>query len=47
MAEENYGAQNIQVLEGLGLRSYHGNCPYGQFRNLRSFSHIGLCLMLE
>lgn len=31
----------------VGLRSYHGNCPYGQFRNLRSFSHIGLCLMLE
>lgn len=31
----------------LGIRAYHGNCPYGEFRSIRSFSHIGVCLMLE
>ncbi len=31
----------------LGLRAYHGNCPYGQFRNIRNYSQIGISLMFE
>lgn len=31
----------------VGIRAYHGNCPYGQFRNIRGFSHVGLSVMIE
>ena len=31
----------------LGIRAYHGNCPYGQFRNIKNFNQIGLCLIIE
>ena len=31
----------------LGIRAYHGNCPYGQFRNIKNFNQIGLCLIVE
>ena len=30
----------------LGIRAYHGNCPYGMFRSVDNFSHIGLSLIL-
>lgn len=30
-----------------GLRAYHGNCPYGQFRSIRNYSQIGLSLIFE
>ena len=30
-----------------GLRAYHGNCPYGQFRSISNYSQIGFCLMFE
>ena len=31
----------------LGVRAYHGNCPYGQFRSISNYSQIGVCLMFE
>ncbi len=31
----------------LGIRAYHGNNPYGQFRNHKNFNHIGVCFMFE
>lgn len=31
----------------LGLRVYHGNCPYGQFRSIANYSQAGICLMFE
>lgn len=31
----------------LGLRAYHGNCPYGQFRSIGNYSQIGLCMIFE
>ena len=31
----------------LGVRLYHGNCPYGQFRSIRNYSQIGVSLMFE
>lgn len=31
----------------LGIRAYHGNCPYGQFRNRKNFNQIGICLLFE
>lgn len=31
----------------LGLRAYHGNCPYGMFRSVDNFSHIGLCFIYQ
>ena len=31
----------------LGLRAYHGNCPYGQFRSISNYSQIGISLMFE
>ena len=31
----------------LGLRVYHGNCPYGQFRSIANYSQVGACLMFE
>ena len=31
----------------LGLRMYHGNCPYGQFRSISNYSQIGVSLMFE
>lgn len=31
----------------LGVRAYHGNCPYGMFRSVDNFSHIGLCLIAQ
>ena len=30
-----------------GIRAYHGNCPYGEFRSLANYSQIGACLMFE
>ena len=32
---------------GASGESYHGNCPYGQFRNIKNFNQIGLCLIIE
>lgn len=31
----------------VGLRAYHGNNPYGQFRNHANFNHVGLCIVFE
>ena len=31
----------------IGIRAYHGNCPYGMFRSVNNFSHIGLCLVYQ
>ena len=31
----------------VGLRLYHGNNPYGQFRNHKDFNHIGVCVTFE
>ena len=31
----------------LGLRLYHGNCPYGQFRSVNNYSQIGISMMFE
>ena len=31
----------------VGLRLYHGNNPYGQFRNHKNFNHVGLCVIFE
>ena len=31
----------------LGLRLYHGNCPWGQFRNITNYNSAGLCLIFE
>lgn len=31
----------------LGLRAYHGNCPYGQFRSISNYSQIGVCMIFE
>ena len=31
----------------LGVRAYHGNCPYGQFRSISNYSQIGVSLMFE
>ena len=31
----------------LGVRAYHGNCPYGQFRSIDKYSQIGVCMIIE
>ena len=31
----------------VGLRVYHGNNPYGQFRNHANYNHVGFCLIFE
>ena len=31
----------------LGVRAYHGNCPYGMFRSIDNVSHIGGCLIFQ
>ncbi len=31
----------------MGIRAYHGNCPHGQFRNLPSFSQVGISLIFD
>lgn len=31
----------------VGVRAYHGNCPYGMFRSVDDFSHIGLCIVYQ
>lgn len=31
----------------LGVRAYHGNCPYGQFRNHKNYNHIGVSIVFE
>lgn len=31
----------------LGVRAYHGNCPYGQFRSIANYSQIGVCMMFQ
>lgn len=31
----------------LGVRAYHGNCPFGQFRSIDNYSQIGVCLLFE
>lgn len=31
----------------IGIRAYHGNCPYGMFRNVDNFSHIGFCVVYQ
>lgn len=31
----------------MGVRAYHGNCPYGMFRNIDNFSHIGFCVIYQ
>ena len=30
-----------------GLRAYHGNCPFGEFRSLRNYSQLGFCMIFE
>ncbi len=31
----------------IGVRAYHGNCPYGMFRSVDNFSHIGFCVVYQ
>ena len=31
----------------VGIRAYHGNCPYGMFRSVDNFSHVGLCIIYQ
>lgn len=31
----------------MGIRAYHGNCPYGMFRSIDNFSHIGFCVVYQ
>ena len=31
----------------VGVRAYHGNCPYGMFRSVDNFSHVGLCIVYQ
>lgn len=31
----------------LGVRAYHGNCPFGQFRSIRNYSQIGVSIIFE
>lgn len=31
----------------VGIRAYHGNCPYGMFRSVDNFSHIGFCIVYQ
>ena len=31
----------------IGIRAYHGNNPYGQFRNHRNFNHAGVSIVFE
>jgi hypothetical protein len=31
----------------LGVRMYHGNCPYGQFRSIANYNQIGASLIFE
>lgn len=31
----------------VGVRAYHGNCPYGMFRSVDNFSSIGLCIVYQ
>ncbi len=31
----------------LGIRAYHGNCPYGEFRSIGNYSQIGACMLFE
>lgn len=31
----------------IGLRLYHGNNPFGQFRNHANYNHVGFCLVFE
>lgn len=31
----------------MGIRAYHGNCPWGQYRSLGNYSQIGLSLIFE
>ncbi len=31
----------------VGVRAYHGNCPYGQFRSIDNYSQIGVSMMFE
>jgi len=31
----------------IGIRAYHGNCPYGMFRSVDNFSQIGLCTIFQ
>lgn len=31
----------------MGVRAYHGNCPYGMFRNIDNFSHVGICVVYQ
>ena len=31
----------------VGMRLYHGNNPYGQFRNYKNFNHVGVCFIFE
>lgn len=30
-----------------GIRAYHGNCPFGEFRSIDNYSQIGACLMFQ
>ena len=31
----------------VGMRLYHGNNPYGQFRNHKNFNQVGVCIIFE
>ena len=31
----------------LGIRAYHGNCPYGMFRSINNFSNVGVCFIYQ
>lgn len=31
----------------IGIRAYHGNCPYGMFRSVDNFSHVGVCFIYQ
>lgn len=31
----------------MGVRACHGNCPYGMFRSIDNFSHVGICVVYQ
>ena len=41
------GYDGIFSRVALGLRAYHGNCPYGQFRSIEKYNQIGVCMVFE
>lgn len=41
----HYGGYFSRI--AVGVRAYHGNCPFGMFRSVNNFSHIGICVVYQ